>query len=282
MPNDLLGNAKKAPKFIHTLIGADPEFVLLARADGHLVTNPFTNILLDEGHIGTDHGGRVTELRPNPARYAFTICRRIKRMLEAKQTLTAIGNYRWRAGACPVVPAGGRQDFPQPIGGHIHIGIPRFSAEQDRAMNDINNLLLALDILPHDEDLIRRRHGYGAGNRDDIRECYEGVDAASWHVEHRVFPSWLHHPVAAMLTLTGAKIATNFPMYVPQHGEEALETLRNLFFTFRNMSKDIGLAYERIIEPVTRTRQLQFDPTVDFREPWARWSGGKQWEIGRG
>lgn len=77
------------------LIGCDPEMVILK--DGQIVN--VNDKMPPFGEVGSDHGGNVVELRPQPAKSTFTLTKRLHTLLKEHPNLTQFESAKWRAGA---------------------------------------------------------------------------------------------------------------------------------------------------------------------------------------
>src|ERR1043166_7580364 len=95
------------------MIGCDPEFVVLGSDGTHKNVN---GLIGKRGEIGWDHDGNVVELRPKPAKSAFTLLKHLRGILREANSLHP---FKHRAGAY--------LEFPQKkisLGGHIHFDLP--------------------------------------------------------------------------------------------------------------------------------------------------------------
>jgi len=176
------------------LIGADPEFVMLA-ATGRVV--PASRYFAPDERAGCDsvvlHGVQrwpLAELRPRPAAEPGVLAGRIRRLLQDAAVRTAGAGLRWRAGAMPVPGL--------PLGGHLHFSGVALTGERLRALD--NAVALPLRLL-EPEGAARRRPRYGA--LGDFRPKPHGG------FEYRTPPSWLVSPRLALGVLSLAKLAAD-------------------------------------------------------------------------
>ena len=183
--------AKLANKF---RLGCDPEFVALG-PKGQIIN--VHRMLSHAGPVGWDHNGRVVELRPEPARGAWSLVKRLQALL---QEAKPIQKYRWRAGAYYEDLADGHAVT---LGGHIHFDFPKGSKDLINALDCITQLLEHLEVLPKAE-CDNRRHSSQYGKMSDIRIC-------DGHIEYRSMASWLYDPYIAFLAITLAKLAAVAP-----------------------------------------------------------------------
>lgn len=115
------------------LIGCDPEFVGIN--NGTLMNHSQT--FRHEGPVGFDHSGWMLEVRPEPAYFARTLVRRIGRLLKDERVVAL---PRARAGAYWTGPVpGGTRTYG--IGGHVHLGVTPYSAEDVASANLTTELL---------------------------------------------------------------------------------------------------------------------------------------------
>lgn len=251
-------------------VGCDPEFILLDKEGKTVNANLY---FPPHGPIGYDHGGRVAEFRPDPARGIYALVRKIQGLVNSS-AMTKV-NAKLRAGAMC------NHDC---LGGHVHFGFNAFEekppagagiwsggtfnargAQVTKALDTLTKKLEHLDILPKNESAARRASAQGQGNHygeyGDVRDC-------NGHMEYRTMASWLYDPKVAFLCLTAAKLAAADP-------EGSHATLKNCD-SFRDLtdwietykSEDLNAA--RISEKLVGKghKNIQVDPTVDFRERW--------------
>lgn len=279
-------------------VGADPEWILLG-AKGELVVPD----LPAAGQVGTDHGGRILELRPTASRSCLRLVQNMQRLLNSPR-LEKWRSPKWRAGG--VAKYAGRQES---LGGHVHLGLT-FNAnyhglsakELERHLNSsscyydsstgsyraidvekaqellkvharseaaiaacdkLTTVFEELDILPQKEASERRRGGHGYGRLGDVRE-------SSGHLEYRTPVSWLFSPTTAYFTLTGYKLAAAQPEGFDVassaksfRGDWAY--LRDVYRRFAPYDNDAARCAEKLYDH----SQVQGDPDCDFKDLWS-------------
>ena len=242
------------------LIGCDPEFVTIDnRGEIYHVHEIPAN-----GPVGLDHGDRVIELRPEPAKGVYTLVSRIQRLLKDDR-LQKMPVAKWRSGA---------HVLGQSLGGHIHLdkdpgarnpntGYYDAILPQIKALDHMTHRLEALDILPKTECEQRRKGGM-YGRFSDVR-LQPGP-----HMEYRTMASWLFSPKVAFLCLTAAKLATVDP-------EGCIETLgrfhnfdpfRKFFENFMHKDDNAARAVDKLLS--RGIAACQADPDADFKGKWER------------
>ena len=246
------------------LIGCDPEFVAMD-ALGRTV-----HLDLEEEEIGTDHGGRVGELRPKPSKGAFALTKRLQTLI-LSDTVKKIQASKLRAGA---------RANEESLGGHVHFGMKMpgvkkvseayiadgqyvpAKVEQEnpaliKALDRVTSLLEHLDILPLNESQNRRKGTYGKFG--DIRD-------SNGHMEYRSMCSWLYDPKVAFLCLTAAKIAAADPTGTLDALTRvtSFSGLQKWLNNYR--TKDSNAL--RVLDKIPEHKLVQVDPGVDFRERW--------------
>lgn len=248
------------------LIGCDPEFVGITDK-GTLVN--FKNRLPKEGSVGYDHGGWVGEIRPEPSRGTYMLLKKIQKSVLELPKFQSVKKLRGGAyvKGIPDMPGERAQVC---IGGHVHLDLNPFRAdgsvhpEHDRrvkALDAFTRYVEALDILPKVECTTRRRASQ-YGRFGDVR-------ASNGRMEYRTMASWLFHPVAAMICLTGAKLSVVDP-------EGTIETLvasastfgslKTWFERYRSKDTNARRVCDRLLE--MGHKKLVISPEEDFRESW--------------
>jgi len=310
------------------LLGCDPEFVGLGRGGTHI---PLQQFFHDRGNnrIGVDHNGAVGELRPEAAKSAATIVRRLAGLIN--DPLIQNLDMKLRAGAYVELPGALRRPFIT-LGGHVHLDMAPFelktakrkykrlraTADGGRAGNIWDGVLMSndepadvwrargyeldeeereevverkesprlrqmlkaldafterlesLDILPRNESE-RRREDSEYGQFSQYRTPTS--DRIKYRTEYRTMASWLYSPKVAMLCLTGAKLAAQFPIEFIQLLQGPMYRLRRLQSTFDEFkSRDSDAAtVASFLEPCRLnnvTKLLGADPDVDIKLPW--------------
>lgn len=212
-------------------LGADPEFILVYRADTSQRINAHNLGLLTKGAYGEDSNGRLIEIRPHPTRSALEL---VASTLETLRHFTChfpqtLRGCHMRAGAWALDDG---------LGGHVHFSrrqrkadLEKYIAERGgarvprageantttilgksrpddvQALDVVARMLYDAEVINPDE--IRRRsqgdaHHQLYGLPGDIRIQAHGY-------EYRTFPSWLVSPEAAFLSITLAKLAVINP-----------------------------------------------------------------------
>lgn len=206
-------------------VGCDPEFLAVDTATGR-TTSFQASHSDDHGNIGSDHGGRVGELRPK-----FGSPKQVVENIRAQMSWIKEHYPRLQ------VVAGGGHGYGESIGGHIHIGgisltnhYSSFTRMRNRhmhaiqidSMNPEHKLIYAMDFF------IGRRMKKMQGGRRGGGGSYgapSDIETKSHGFEYRTPPSWLTDPVLAESTLVVAqKIAelwqtkpTAFDVFLQAH-----------------------------------------------------------------
>lgn len=262
-------------KTINTFkIGADPEFVVVKKG------KPIGSLESKYGirhrdQFGWDHSGRVAEIKPNPARSSFRLVRNLKKLVTESPAALKIINDGGRMVAGAISPDG------ITLGGHIHFDIPyivkgktiygdsvigadKINPTMTRIVASLDTLtacLENLDVLPL-EGSKRRRSSGEYGRYGDVRQA----DGAN-RFEYRTMCSWMHSPVAAMLCLTGAKLAGAYPHIVEEVLDirEPKKSIEKLFTQFATKDIDAARVTERVFEAGLTLAQK---PDTDMLESW--------------
>lgn len=203
------GRADRGPGAQDILLGADPEFLLLAE-NGRIVS---AARYLDGGHgAGCDAmvvGGTIrrpiAELRPAPSPTPAGLARNLRRLLQqAARRIPDQPPLRWAAGG---MPAAGFA-----LGGHIHIsGVP-LTGRLLRQLDSYAAFPLAMIETPSEQ---ARRPRYGA--LGDFRLQPHGG------FEYRTLPSWLASPLAAKAAFALALLCareTDVLAYMPSEDDK--------------------------------------------------------------
>jgi len=177
---------------VQTMLGADPEFVLLSSA-GRVV--PASRYFPYEGEAGCDsmrvRGEKIwplVELRPRPCPEPAQLTAELHGLLREAAGRTAGVALSWRAGALPVPGV--------PLGGHVHVSGAALHGERLRALD--NAVALPLRLL-EPPGAGSRRPRYGA--LGDVRRQPHGG------FEYRTPPSWLVSPRLALGVFALVKVA---------------------------------------------------------------------------
>lgn len=200
---------------VNVLLGADPEFLLLA-PNGKVV--PASRYLPTVGLAGCDSVVRrgirlwpLVELRPDPAEEPAAVTESIRRLLAAANRKFGHEPLTWLAGAWPVPGL--------PLGGHIHISGAAPTGERLRALD--NAVALPLRLLEPDGAAARRPR-YGA--LGDFRKQPHGG------FEYRTPPSWLVSRRLARGVLALAKIAAEHARELADRRPLDDDALRDAFY----------------------------------------------------
>lgn len=254
------------------LIGCDPE--LIGIKDGkHANASAFG--IPQRGPVGWDHGGDVIELRPRPAKTAFTLSLHLKDLVK---TLT--GGDKFRAGAYfkgePDVLGRPKE---MTLGGHVHIDVPFELVDYGQrqrvaALDEVTHRLEELDVLTKAEMPLRRTRGKAvfagiAGTPYGAFGDVKSADGAN-RLEYRTMPSWLYSPVTTFLALTSAKLAAAHPEETLRHfmfQPASKAKLRGFFELFSDKDVDAKRAVEMIFEA---NRSIVRDPDVDVVKTWEK------------
>ncbi len=181
----------------HTIIGADPEFLLFDKHDD--VVHAY-NVLDHEGTLASD--GAMAEIRPKPSRS-------IKQLVENMRSIfkeglnTGIEQYYWN---CACFHENPNRSYP--VGGHIHIGnpieienIPLDDREYIfKTINKIIDQLIAIPMTKLDvsKESKARRELYG---------YYGEMRLCDGRLEHRTLSGmWLMHPSLATAVIGTIKL----------------------------------------------------------------------------
>ena len=192
-------------------VGCDPEFVVVDRNGSQRNASHLEYRSETYGHIGTDHGGQVGELRPKAGTPA-EVTNRIKQMFSLIKTRLDSGEK---------IICGGGHAQRVSIGGHIHLGGLNFGnySSPTRTFHrraggiQIRNL----DMNNHEHKLVfmldffigRRLKTVEGGKRYGSNYgCPSDIETKSHGFEYRTPPSWLTDPVITEATLAIAQKLT--------------------------------------------------------------------------
>lgn len=160
-------------------IGSDPEFGIAKRRNNQTIFYPPKQYLGDSlDYLGTDHGGKVLELRPPQANDPLTHANTIHDLLLRYRA------YRRRLYTfdfCPFVFPG--TGLPS-VGGHIHIGYPTYSNKYEILRDNLSSYLALPFAYVQNPKFEKYRKSLGYGHLGDIR----GQD---WGLEYRTLSCWL-------------------------------------------------------------------------------------------
>lgn len=213
-----------------TIIGADPEFMLMDEGDVEYAGNVYGFGF--EGELGSD--GPLAELRPAPAIGIDDFIGNIQKILKSNPKREVILPYDWVSGCIFNSPSHNREFS---VGGHAHIGTPArvastltdnklklilFSCLQ-KVLDEYISIPM-LKIEGKDEGT-RRRHHYG--HFGDFRTDHG-------RLEYRTLSGlWLAHPKLAAAVMGSLK-AVSHAFYKIAESKEYNKKL----FTAREMSSN--------------------------------------------
>jgi len=260
------------------VVGCDPEFAVVGK-DGIIIRPD----LPATGQVGLDGGGDLLEFRPAPSKSTWTVLKRLKWLMQHTR-LRKYADAKWRGGAWlegqQKLSDSYLRDVTFSIGGHIHLDVepdPACYGNDDNredesspdlrtvALDSLTQTLEILQILPK-ETAVRRDNGsYGKYSAQRANDA-----GGREHMEYRTMPSWLYHPVAAYLCLTGAKLAVVAPERTIEGlnpARASLARLKDWYGSFAGKDTDAQRAVEMCLADKS-AKDLTFDPDVDFKETW--------------
>ncbi|MFC4597971.1 putative amidoligase domain-containing protein [Cohnella hongkongensis] len=222
---------------VRTVLGADPEFVLLSAA-GRVV--PASRYFPYGGETGCDsmrvRGEKIwplVELRPRPCPEPSQLAAALHGLLREASDRTAGSGLSWRAGALPVPGV--------PLGGHVHVSGAALHGERLRALD--NAVALPLRLL-EPPGAGRRRPRYGALG-DARRQPHGGF-------EYRTPPSWLVSPRLALGVFALAKVAAEHSRELAASGRPLDdERVREAFY--EGERETLLAAVERVYRAIAAT-----------------------------
>ena len=191
-----------------TVIGGDPEFILIHPENNSVVYAGNINGFTSEGKLGSD--GPLAELRPDPAISVEEFVDNISSIFKTHPKTKYIENLKWMAGCCWITPDNHNGRDHWPIGGHIHVGTPNilykkmqngqyFKSAVFQTMVKAIDELLAIPLLKLEKQkyasVRRESYGYFGDYRTDRdRLEYRTISGA-----------WLTHPKIATYVLGTVK-----------------------------------------------------------------------------
>lgn len=236
-------------KFINNfMLGADPELVLLTPPNLHHAGRG--NAEDETGFFGYDHGGYVLEPHPLPHPSARQVCNNLRNSLD--YMYYKFSKYRFRAGAYI--------DAPQrhvTLGGHVHLDLPELSRAQILAMDVFADTLVALDILPREENARRCGAGDGYGKKSDVR-------TERGRVEYRSMCSWLFSRKTSMLAMTGIKLCAVAPQTLPKVAMTSVKELVTWLEGFKDADDDVRW----ILDKDYFGKSMEAKPDASVTEVW--------------
>lgn len=183
-------------------IGCDPEFVLVDK-EGHWCRA--ANVIVDPNKNKVfGHDGPCAEIRPKPSESVDGLIANIKSALENPEE--KIINYSWIGGA---TYKDGTMTKREPIGGHIHIGLPNIPGG---ALNTDMNLqmrigrildeLVVIPLIRIDTPMPENRRSNNYGYFGDLRTYTFKME---WRTPSGI---WLIHPHLALAIIGTTKAVT--------------------------------------------------------------------------
>jgi hypothetical protein len=276
-------------------IGTDPEFFLVNKLAGVETLASFG------GHptnrkIGSDHGGWVVELRPDPSYTAVGLMKNIKTLMQ-DPIFEPYKPMTWRGGA---YFRNGSSSYY--IGGHIHLELPMantYGMAQDEynrrveACDVIVKTLEELAIYPKQE-AERRRLQWGRFGNVQIaggEPMQENINSAAsdyssfvsrniYRMEYRTPLSWMYDPRVAFITMAGIKLAAASPVtainMLPLNVDKKVMwgNFIDFFRAFSQVDNDAKLAAYKLMngKNLDNLKRLCVDHKEDFKAKWEKWS----------
>ncbi|MCK4978512.1 MAG: hypothetical protein KAS36_16380 [Anaerolineales bacterium] len=176
-----------ADSIVDTLVGADPEFVLIDRHGYAVHARDVMGVRgTQTSPLGVDSYGLQAELRPEPEVNPEALIRRMKDILRNDRLAPSIADYTWKA--CSWDRFG--------IGGHLHFGTPKMLEQKKDAKFGFfvvaTRLLDELVALPlckiEAEGGVSRRNSSRFGRHGDFRK---DTGRLEWRVPGG---DWVAHP----------------------------------------------------------------------------------------
>jgi hypothetical protein len=251
-------------------IGCDPEFLLIK---GNTRIDSSVNKVTANGGIGSDHNGRVGELRPkhgHPKNVTENICSLI-RILKSDLELQRENNVKMIGGG-----GGGTaymsRSFSESIGGHIHISGLNFDYNQihynkqfSSTCSKEDKLILALDFF------IGRRMTRIPGGKRASSNYGKPADVRQqdWGFEYRTPPSWLCEPKLTESTLALAYLIAQIWSENPTIFDELLSQrvmARKMdYVTLTSITRN-NAENEYFTTQINNFKKIIFDKTYNMSE----------------
>lgn len=191
-----------------TVIGADPEFVLM-NADNSIKYAAEIEGFHHTDVLGSD--GPWAEVRPQPAIEVSDFINNIKGILKGHKNVELIQKYRWIGGCYYYGLRQGDAEREWPIGGHIHIGTPSRLARSVESFGDyyriavyacLNKVLDEYVAIP----MIKVDGKENSGNRRRSFGYYGDTRTEHGRLEYRMLSGeWLTHPEMAEIVVGTVK-----------------------------------------------------------------------------
>lgn len=202
------GNIWIADTIEDTVIGADPEFLLM-NGDGTIKYAAEVGGFHHTDELGSD--GPLAEIRPMPAIEVVDFIENIRHILRNHKNTKLISKYAWMGGCYYHSPREDGVGRAWALGGHIHIGTPSKLARAIESFGDnyktaiyacLNKVLdeyVAIPMIKVDgkSDSVKRRSQFG---------YYGDVRTDHGRLEYRALSGeWLTHPKMAEIVVGTAK-----------------------------------------------------------------------------
>jgi len=249
-------------------VGCDPEF-LVVDSTNHK-RSFMGNLTDDHGNIGSDHGGRVGELRPKHGTPKEVVEHIREQMKWIKEYL----------GPSQKLIAGGGGEYQESIGGHIHIGGIRlqnnyasFTRWRNRGMRQLQ--LNAVDpehklIFAFDFFIGLRLQKIQGGKRAPSSSYGKAsdIESKSHGFEYRTAPSWLTDPVLAESVLVIAQKIVELWQLKPTSFDVFIESKKR---TARRRDYNIlipaGPECRYVQQQINNFRKVAFSKTYKMNNP---------------
>ncbi len=208
---ELMGPGKKineiwiSEKTENITVGCDPEFVLV-KDDGSAV---YADTVFGDKWSDLGSDGPCAEIRPGPSNNIDEVINNISSLLNNEAKTKNILKYDWLGGATYHHPSMNRR---YPIGGHIHLGLPREVIS--RGINEfylkrvarVLDEMVALPLVRIDTPLPRERRAVlGYGKFEDIRYKTKTPFKFEWRVPSGI---WMVHKDLARAVIGTTKAVT--------------------------------------------------------------------------
>jgi len=208
------GNIWIADTIEDTIIGADPEFLLI-NGDGTVKYAAEVEGFYHTDALGSD--GPWAEIRPDPDINVESFVKNIQDILRNHKNTKLIQKYSWIGGCCYNGLREGGYDRSWPLGGHIHIGTPSklggsinsfgklYETSIYSCLNKVLDEYVSIPMIRIDgvENAVKRRIEFG--DYGDFRTDHGRLEYRALSGE------WLTHPrMAEMVIGTVKAIAHSF------------------------------------------------------------------------
>lgn len=225
-------------------IGADPEFVLIAK-NKPLSAREVCNDWGNHNHFGREIGqdGLVFELRPDPSTDVFAVVANIRKILRIHiQKHPYLKKCIFTGGHAVET-----QDRAFAIGGHIHMDTKAEDAvgmlEDNKFQHFLNKIIYNgfMSIINDKKNHAIRKHiGYGKAN--DFRNKGNGT------IQYKTPPSWLVSPTLAFIFLALAKICGL--LYINKQAWKTTTSINDII-----EGKDKGLILLKRLSAIVQTER---------------------------